>query len=124
VPGCPSQARAVSPAAELEALGVDLVVLDQNIDTSTPSGRFLFHSLAAVAELERDLIRERVVAGMAAAKRRGKHLGRPVALDGEKLARLRRLHTAGHSQRAIASLLGVGKGSVARALAQLRGEAA
>jgi DNA invertase Pin-like site-specific DNA recombinase len=64
----------VNVAAELEALGVDLVVLDQSIDTSTPAGRFLFNTLSAVAELERDLIRERVVAGMAAARRRGKHL--------------------------------------------------
>jgi len=46
-------------AADLEACGTALVVLEQSIDTSTSSGRFLFHTLAAVAELERDLIRER-----------------------------------------------------------------
>jgi resolvase-like protein len=49
----------VTLGKELEALGVDLVVLDQTIDTTTPSGRLLFHVLAAIAEFERDLIRER-----------------------------------------------------------------
>ncbi len=64
-------------AGELEALGVDLVVLDQGLDTSTPAGRLLFNVLGAIAEFERDLIRERTRAGMAAARRRGKRVGRP-----------------------------------------------
>ncbi len=64
---------------ELEALGVDLVVLDQAIDTSTPAGRLLFHVLGSIAEFERDLARERTAAGMQAAKRRGRHVGRPRA---------------------------------------------
>ena len=64
-------------AKELEALGVDLVVLDQNIDGTTASGRLLFNMLAAIAEFERDLIRERVIAGMRRAKAQGRHLGRP-----------------------------------------------
>src|SRR5215467_9830357 len=67
----------VTLAKELEALGVDLVVLDQGIDTTTPSGRLLFHVLAAIAEFERELIRERVVAGLRRARARGKRLGRP-----------------------------------------------
>jgi DNA invertase Pin-like site-specific DNA recombinase len=67
---------------ELEALGIDLVVLDQAIDTSTPSGRLLFHVLGSIAEFERDLIRERTAAGMRAARRRGAKIGRPkVAID-------------------------------------------
>jgi DNA invertase Pin-like site-specific DNA recombinase len=64
---------------ELEALGIDLVVLDQSIDTSTPAGRLLFHVLGSIAEFERDLIRERTAAGMRAAKRRGARIGRPQA---------------------------------------------
>ncbi len=59
-------------AAELEALGVDLIVVDQGIDTSTPAGRLLFNVLAAIGEFELDLIRERTKAGLAAARRRGK----------------------------------------------------
>jgi len=66
----------VTLAKELEALGVDLVVLDQAIDTTTPSGRLLFHMLAAVAEFERDLIRDRVLAGLRRAKERGTRSGR------------------------------------------------
>ncbi len=66
-------------ASELEALGIDLVVLDQAIDTSTPAGRLLFNVLGSIAEFERDLARERTAAGMQAAKRRGRHVGRPRA---------------------------------------------
>jgi len=110
-----------SLARELEALGVDLVVLDQSIDTSTPSGRFLFYTLSAVAELERDLIKERVASGIAAAKRRGTRFGRPAALTNEMVDRARRLRGSGHSVRAIASLLSVGVGTVHRSLANGRG---
>jgi len=107
-------------AAELEALGIDLVVLDQSIDTSTPAGRFLFNTLGAVAELERDLIRERVLAGIAAAKRRGTRLGRPSALSREAVQRLARMRAAGRSVREIAAALGVGRSTVAREIARLR----
>jgi len=55
-----------------EALGVDLVVLDQAIDTTTPAGRLLFHVLAAIAEFERDLIRDRVIAGLRRARMKGR----------------------------------------------------
>ena len=58
-------------AAELEALGVDLIVLDQGIDTSTPAGRLLFNVLASISEFELELIQERVRAGISAAQRRG-----------------------------------------------------
>src|SRR4029453_1028027 len=58
----------VAIAADLEALGVDLVVTDQSIDTTSPAGRFMFHALGAVAEFERDLIRERVRAGVRPAR--------------------------------------------------------
>jgi DNA invertase Pin-like site-specific DNA recombinase len=106
-------------AAELEALGVDLVVLDQGIDTSTPAGRLLFNVLAAIGEFELDLIRERTRAGLRAARRRGKQLGRPEALGAEDRARVARLAASGRSQREIAALLGVGRSTVNRALAEL-----
>ena len=67
----------VGLAAELEALGVELVVTDQAIDTTTPAGRLMFHVLSAIAEFERDLIRERVVAGIRRARSQGRHVGRP-----------------------------------------------
>jgi DNA invertase Pin-like site-specific DNA recombinase len=58
-------------------LGVDFACLKQDLDTSTSGGRLLFHVIASVCEFERDLIRERTVAGMAEARRKGKHIGRP-----------------------------------------------
>jgi DNA invertase Pin-like site-specific DNA recombinase len=111
-------------AAELAALGVDLVVLDQAIDTSTPSGRFLFHTLGAVAELERDLIRERTRAGIESARRRGSIFGRPRVLSADAHERLERLHRSGQSVRWIAGVLGVSKSTVAREIRFLRERAA
>jgi DNA invertase Pin-like site-specific DNA recombinase len=102
-------------AADFEALGVELVAADQGIDTSTPSGRFLFNVLGSVAELERDLIRERTAAGLAAARRRGKRLGRRPTLEGDALERARRMRSAGQSVRHVAQVLGVSKSAVARA---------
>ena len=62
---------------QLDGAGVGLKILTQQIDTTTPSGRLVFTELAAVAEMERELIRERVKAGLAQARVRGKRLGRP-----------------------------------------------
>ena len=104
-------------------MGVDLVVLDQSIDTSTASGRLLFHVLSAIAEFERDLIKDRVQgAGMAAAKRRGKRLGRPQALSGRARQRAERLRQHGHSMRRIAELLGVSKSTVLNILGATDGD--
>jgi len=62
---------------EFGRLGVDFVCLKQDIDTTSAASRLLFHIVGAVAEFERDLIRSRVSAGMAEARRKGKHIGRP-----------------------------------------------
>ena len=110
-------------AAELEALGVGLVVLDQAIDTTTPAGRLLFNVLGSIAEFERDLIRERVTAGIAAARRRGQRFGRPGALTPEARDRLARLAAAGRSTREIAAILGASKSTVAREVARLKAPA-
>jgi len=72
-----STVHLVTLAKELEALGVDLIVLDQSVDTTTPAGRLLFNVLAAIAEFERELIVERVRAGIRRAKSEGIHCGRP-----------------------------------------------
>ncbi len=107
-------------AGELEALGVDLIVLDQGIDTTTPAGRLLFHVIGSIAEFERDLIRERTRAGLAAAKRRGQRLGRPRTIVGSQTFTVERLMAAGRSHRQIAAELDVSKASVTRALKRLR----
>jgi DNA invertase Pin-like site-specific DNA recombinase len=99
-----------SLARELEALGIDLVVLDQSIDTSTPAGRLLFHVLGSIAEFERDLIRERTAAGMRAARRRGARIGRPeAAVDRVELVQGIR---AGASVSALARQLGVSRPTI------------
>ncbi len=99
-------------AGEFEALGIGLVVLDQSIDTTTPSGRLLFHVLGAIAEFERDLIRERTAAGMRAARRRGKRIGRPRAITGSASFALERGLSEGRSIRSLARELGVSRATV------------
>ena len=107
----------VALVREFEILGVDLVVLDQAIDTTTPAGRLLFHVLAAISEFERDLIRDRVLAGIKRARAQGVRLGRPrVAVD---LGRAVALRAEGKSIRAVARALGISPMAVSRALADL-----
>jgi DNA invertase Pin-like site-specific DNA recombinase len=102
--------------AELEALGVDLVVVDQSIDTGTPAGKLLFHVLAAIGEFERDLIVERTKAGVAAARRRGRVPGRPRVLEADQVARAKVLASNGSSIRRIAEMLGCSRATVHRAV--------
>ena len=105
-----------SLAREFQALGIDLVFLDQAIDTSTPAGRLLFHVLGSIAEFERDLIRERTVAGMTSAKRRGARVGRPRTV----LSRSQLLVAvqAGGSLAEVARLLGTSRATARRLLAE------
>ncbi len=108
-------------AAELEALGVDLIVVDQGIDTSTPAGRLLFNMLAAIGEFELDLIRERTRAGLRAAKKRGKRLGRPPVHI--PLEEARRRVQSGESLSSVAKSFGCSKATLHRRLENVRGEA-
>ena len=62
---------------ELQRLGIDFLCLKQDLDTSSAAGRLLFHIVGAVAEFEHHLIRGRIAMGMAEARRKGKHIGRP-----------------------------------------------
>ncbi len=103
-------------AKELEALGVDLVATEQAIDTTTPTGRLLFVMLGAIAQFERDLIRERVIAGLRRAKAQGRRLGRP-RVHHVDAGRARQLRAGGLSLRAVARTLGVHHVAVGRALA-------
>ncbi len=88
----------------------------QAIDTSTPTGRLLFNVLGSIAEFERGLIRDRVVAGMKAAQRRGQVIGRPRRLDADRCDRICRLRESGKTLREIATVMGVSKTTVSRAL--------
>lgn len=69
----------------LKSKGIQFKSLQEEIDTTTPTGKFTFHLFCALAEFERDLIRSRVNAGMAAARARGRVGGRPTALSPEKV---------------------------------------
>src|SRR5712692_8838302 len=99
---------------EFSALGIDFISLTEGIDTTTSVGQLLFHIVGAVAQFERDLIAERVRAGMAHARAMGKRIGRPrAAVDGEAVSKLR---AEGRSLREIAQTLNVPVSSVRRAL--------
>lgn len=100
---------------EFRSRGIDFISVNDAIDTSTPNGRFTFAVISAVAELERELIRERTRCGLAAARRRGAVLGRPrVHVD---LVRARELLAGGSSVRAAARTMQIGAATLSRALA-------
>ena len=106
--------------AGLEQRGVSFVSLTENIDTSTPGGRLVFHLFGALAEFERDLIRERTQAGLAAARARGRTGGRPTVWTPDKLRAAKAMHATGlHDVASIARALGVSRASVYRALPSL-----
>lgn len=108
----------VTTLEEYRARSIDFVSLHDGIDTSTPAGRFTFHVISAVAELEREIIRERVRSGLQAARRRGEKLGRPrVNVD---LTRALGLKVQGLSYRQIASKMGIGLGTLHRAIKEAR----
>jgi len=102
-----SVADSIKSIQELTSLGVRFIAVTQNIDTdeSNPMARFLLHIMAAFAELEREIIRERVVAGVNAARANGKTLGRPRRVFRRDEAV--RMRDAGMSWRRIAAELGV-----------------
>lgn len=98
-----SVAHLADMLSEFQALEISFVSITEAVDTGTPAGRMLYHVLAAVAEFERDLIRERVSAGLAQAKRDGRRVGRPsLQLDVEEI---RRLRSDGLSIREIAGVV-------------------
>jgi DNA invertase Pin-like site-specific DNA recombinase len=97
--------------------GIGFRSLQEAIDTTTPGGKLVFHVFAALAEFERDLIRERTTAGLAAARARGRHGGRPSVLTGHKLQVAQEMYRSGeYSVAAIAKTLGVSRASIYRHL--------
>ena len=99
---------------ECRSLGIQFTSYQENIDTGTPLGQALFTIIAAVAELERNLICERVSAGIRNARANGKQLGRPRQyVDIDRVAAMR---AAGMSLRQVAAKLAVGYGTIRAAL--------
>jgi putative DNA-invertase from lambdoid prophage Rac len=101
---------------ELEHLGVGFVSLTEALDLTTPAGRAMAGLLAIFSEFEREILRERVRAGLAHARQNGQRLGRPLtaALHADQV---RKLHRAGVSKSEIARRLNIGRTSVRRILA-------
>jgi len=104
-------------SAQLSERGVDLRCLDQAVDTTSPAGRMTFTILAAVAEFERDLIRERTSDGLAAARARGRKGGRPAKLSELKGAQVRAMYDSRqHTIKEIADTFEVSEMTVYRHL--------
>jgi putative DNA-invertase from lambdoid prophage Rac len=100
---------------ELEHLGVGFVSLTEALDLTTPAGRAMAGLLAVFAEFEREILRERVLAGLAHARANGKRLGRPLTAS-LQTDQVRKLHRSGLSKSAIARKLNIGRTSVRRIL--------
>jgi DNA invertase Pin-like site-specific DNA recombinase len=95
-----------------QSLGIEFVSLTEGVDTSTPMGKMVFTVLGAVAELERNIIVERVKAGLRNARAKGKRLGRPRRIV--DVSRVAMLRSQGIGWREIAGKLGVGVGTLYR----------
>lgn len=112
-----SMADLVGTLEELAHLGVGFVSLTEALDMTTATGRAMAGLLSVFAQFEHDLLRERVRAGLAEAKLKGKRLGRPRTMDAHA-GRIRKLHRAGISKAEIARRLNLPRTSVRRLIAQ------
>jgi putative DNA-invertase from lambdoid prophage Rac len=114
-----SVADLLATLQELDHLGVGFVSLTEALDLTTPAGRAMAALLAVFAEFEREILRERVRAGLAHARLNGKRLGRPETVA-RYAAEIRNLHHSGVSKSEIARRLQVGRTSVRRTLTSKR----
>ena len=103
---CRSLPDLIKISEQIRMTGAQLVSITESIDTSTPAGRLYFNILGALGQMERELIQERVKAGLAAARRRGKVPGKPRVSE-EKLELARRELSAGRTYPEVARILGV-----------------
>ena len=97
----------VDLAAELHQQGIEFKSLTDSIDTSTPLGRFFFHVMASLAEMERELIVERTRAGLEVARQLGRRGGRKPKMTSSKIEAARKLLASGVPHKDVASNLGV-----------------
>lgn len=107
-----STSHLIQTVSALEERGIGFASLTEAIDTTTPAGRLLFGVLASLAAFERDLIRERTMAGLAAARARGKVGGRPTAMTTDKLAVAARLLAEGRPKSTVAATIGVSRATL------------
>jgi DNA invertase Pin-like site-specific DNA recombinase len=105
--------------SELHALGIDLMLHQQRLDTTTPAGKAMFQMMGVFAEFERAMIRERVKAGLDRARAQGKRLGRPTIDARTETAIRKALRKGDAGIRKIATRLGVGTGTVQKIKAEM-----
>ena len=107
----------IDTIGELDVRGVGFRSLTESIDTTTSGGRLIFHVFGALGQFERDLIRERTHAGLAAARARGRKGGRPPALSPDQVKAARRMYEQNEMTVAkIGAVLGVSRATIYRAL--------
>ena len=104
---------------ELKERGVAFRSLTEQMDTTTPQGEFLFHVFGALAQFERSLAQERVIAGLAAARRRGRRGGRPVAIDTEKLTAIIVALDGGATKAAVCRTFGIKRSTLIDSLSRI-----
>jgi len=103
----------------LKERGIAFRSLTEQIDTTTPQGELLFHIFGALAQFERALIQERVQAGLAAARRRGRRGGRPVVVDAEKLSAVIAELDSGATNAAVCRTFGIRRSTLIDSLARI-----
>lgn len=107
-----STSHLIQTVTALEQRGVGFASLTEAIDTTTPAGRLLFGVLASLAAFERDLIRERTLAGLQAARERGRVGGRPSTMTADKVAVARRMLAEGRPKSTVAATIGVSRATL------------
>jgi DNA invertase Pin-like site-specific DNA recombinase len=103
----------------LKQRGIAFRSLTEQMDTTTPQGELLFHVFGALAQFERSLTQERVRAGLAAARRRGRRGGRPTVIDAEKLATITGALDAGATKAAVCRSFGIKRSTLIDSLARI-----
>jgi DNA invertase Pin-like site-specific DNA recombinase len=114
----------LSTVADFKKRGIAFRSLTEQMDTTTPQGEFLFQIFGALAQFERALIQERVRAGLAAARRRGRRGGRPAAIDAEKLSAVVAALDAGATKASVCRTFGVKRSTLLDSLARIGWSAA
>jgi DNA invertase Pin-like site-specific DNA recombinase len=114
-----SRPHLLTTVTDLKARGIAFRSLTEQMDTTTPQGEFLFHIFGSLAQFERSLIQERVQAGLAAARRRGRQGGRPTAIDAELLGTITTALDDGASKAAVCRTFGIKRSTLIDSLARI-----
>jgi DNA invertase Pin-like site-specific DNA recombinase len=109
----------LTTVTDLKTRGIAFRSLTEQMDTTTPQGEFLFHVFGALAQFERSLIQERVQAGLAAVRRRGRRGGRPFAIDAEKLGAVITALDGGTTKAAVCRTFGIKRSTLIDSLARI-----